>query len=171
MSERRAPATSEGAASKGRAVGEFHWLLQRFLDETPGLLNAAVVSCDGVLLARAAVPTAPASSELTAPIASGLAALADAGAQLLGTVPMRRTVVEMRHCVLAVVAMGGGSLLAVSATAVTDRAVLGYEMTRLVRRVGQVLTPELRDTLREGGRAGTGTSPTALPPVQEYRPA
>ncbi|MFE3584153.1 roadblock/LC7 domain-containing protein [Streptomyces vinaceus] len=55
----------------------------------------------------------------------------------------------MRHGVLAVVAVTDGSLLAVAAGQGTDRAVLGYEMTRLVQRVGRVLTAELRSTLRD----------------------
>lgn len=137
----------------GRAVGEFRWLLQRFLDQTPGLLDVAAVSADGVLLARAARPEAVAP-ELTAPITSGIAALATTGADLVGPAPVQRTVVEMQHCVLIAAALGDGSLLAVSADADVDRAVLGYEMTRLVRRVGQVLTPALRATLRE---SATGT--------------
>ncbi|MFE0098882.1 roadblock/LC7 domain-containing protein [Streptomyces sp. NPDC059009] len=138
--------------SGGRAVGEFRWLLDRFLDQTPGILDVAVVSADGVLLSRAALPEAVAP-ELAAPIASGVAALAAAGSQLLAAPPAQRTVVEMQHCVLIVMAVGDGSMLAVSADAAVDRAVLGYEMTRLVRRVGQVLTPALRDTLRRSADA------------------
>ncbi|MFC7304295.1 roadblock/LC7 domain-containing protein [Streptomyces monticola] len=153
------PAAPAALPQSGRAVGEFRWLLQRFLDQTPGLLDVAVVSADGVLLARAALPEALAP-ELTSPIASGVAALAYTGSELLGSTPVQRTVIEMQHCVLIVMAVGDGSLLAVSADAAVDRAVLGYEMTRLVRRVGQVLTPALRTTLRgQADRTTAGTAP------------
>ncbi|MFG2999103.1 roadblock/LC7 domain-containing protein [Streptomyces sp. NPDC048340] len=138
---------SPGGAAADK-VREFRWLLQKFQTDLPGVFDAAVVSADGVLLARCSAPRAPAP-ELVSPITSGLAALAFAASSLHGSGPVRRTVLEMRHGVLAVVAVSDGSLLAVAADQGTDRAVLGYEMTRLVQRVGHVLTAELRSTLRD----------------------
>ncbi|MFC5722252.1 roadblock/LC7 domain-containing protein [Streptomyces gamaensis] len=129
-------------------VRDFHWVLHRFRNDLPGVFDVAVVSSDGVLLARAAGPEAPAP-ELLSPIASGLAALGHAAADLHASGEVQRTVLEMQHGILVVVGISDGSLLAVAADAGTDRSVLGYQMTRLVRRVGHVLTAELRSTLRD----------------------
>ncbi|MFE9221447.1 roadblock/LC7 domain-containing protein [Streptomyces lavendulae] len=131
-----------------RTAREFIWVLQKFQAEVPGVFDVAVVSADGLLLARASDPHAP-TPELVAPMTSGLAALAHATAQLHGSGRIRRAVLEMRHGIFAVVGISDGSLLAVAAHASTDRSVLGFQMTRLVRRVGHVLTAELRSTLRD----------------------
>ncbi|MFJ7205805.1 roadblock/LC7 domain-containing protein [Streptomyces sp. NPDC098789] len=143
-----APAGDVLAPTGTERVREFRWVLQKFLSDLPGVFDVAVVSADGLLLARSTAVQSPAPA-LVAPIASGLAALAGAASALHGSGPVSRTVLEMQHGVLAVVTVSDGSLLAVAAHAGTDRAVLGYEMTRLVRRVGHVLTPELRSTLRD----------------------
>ncbi|MFZ3491984.1 roadblock/LC7 domain-containing protein [Streptomyces sp. 5.8] len=143
-----APAREALAPKGSERVREFRWVLQKFLGDLPGVFDVAVVSADGMLLARATAPQSP-DPDLVSPIASGLAALAYAASELHGSGPVSRTVLEMQHGVLAVVTVSDGSLLAVAAHAGTDRAVLGYEMTRLVRRVGHVLTPELRSTLRD----------------------
>lgn len=129
-------------------VGEFRWVLQKFRSDLPGVFDVAVVSADGMLLARASAPQAPAP-ELISPITSGIAALGAAAAGLHESGPVQRTVLEMEHGILVVVAVSDGSLLAVAADSSTDRSVLGYRMTRLVARVGHVLTPELRSALRD----------------------
>ncbi|MGW5115906.1 roadblock/LC7 domain-containing protein [Streptomyces noursei] len=129
-------------------VREFRWILRRFLDDLPGAFDVAVVSSDGLLLGRTCAATAP-ESTLIAPLAGGLAALAQAASALNHSGPVERTILEMEHGILAIVSISDGSVLAVAANSSSDRAVLGYQMTRVVRRMGRVLTPELRSTLRD----------------------
>ncbi|MFK0202768.1 roadblock/LC7 domain-containing protein [Streptomyces lavendulae] len=144
-----APPPPPHLAGRGtQTAREFMWVLQKFQADLPGVFDVAVVSADGLLLARASAPQAPAP-ELVAPITSGLAALAHSTARLHDAGRIRRAVLEMRHGILAVIEISDGSLLAVAADASTDRSVLGYQMTRLVHRVGHVLTAELRSTLRD----------------------
>ncbi|MGP3691565.1 roadblock/LC7 domain-containing protein [Streptomyces sp. IBSNAI002] len=133
-------------------VGEFRWILRRFLADLPGAFDVAVVSADGLLLGRVHETDAP-ESELVAPLTGGLAALAGAAAELGGSGAVLRTILEMQHGIVAVVSVSDGSLLAVAADASSDRSLLGYQMTRLVHRMGRVLTPELRSTLREHAAA------------------
>lgn len=139
------PAAKDGA-------GEFRWILRRFLADLPGAFDVAVVSADGLLLGRACEGDAPESS-LVAPLTGGLAALARASAELGDSGPVLRTILEMQEGIVAVVSVSDGSLLAVAADASSDRSLLGYQMTRLVHRMGRVLTPELRSTLREHAAA------------------
>ncbi|MGW8953906.1 roadblock/LC7 domain-containing protein [Streptomyces sp. NPDC055709] len=142
------PPPQQARTTSAGAVHEFHWVLQKFQNDLPGVLDVAVVSADGLLLARVSSPQAPAPG-LISPIASGLAALACAAAELHQSGAVDRTVLEMQNGVLIVVPVSDGSLLAVAADSGAERSVLGYQMTRLVGRVGHVLTAELRATLRD----------------------
>lgn len=135
-------------------VNEFQWILRRFLTDLPGAFDVAVVSADGLLLGRAQEAEAP-DSALVGPLAGGLASLARAAAELGGSGAVERTILEMEHGILAVVSVSDGSVLTVAADTSADRAVLGYEMTRLVQRMGRVLTPDLRSTLRDHAASAT----------------
>ncbi|MFJ8312906.1 MULTISPECIES: roadblock/LC7 domain-containing protein [unclassified Streptomyces] len=147
------PSPAQRSLTQGTdKVREFQWVLEKFQTDLPGVFDVALVSADGLLLARASAPKAPAPG-LVSPITSGLAALAGAASQLHESGAVHRTVLEMQHSTLVVVTVSDGSLLAVAADSGTDRAVLGYQMTRLVRRVGHVLTSELRSTLRDHAAA------------------
>ena len=54
----------------------------------------------------------------------------------------------MERGLLLVMAISDGSSLAVLAAADCDMGLVAYEMTLLVDRAGQLLTPELRSQLR-----------------------
>jgi predicted regulator of Ras-like GTPase activity (Roadblock/LC7/MglB family) len=55
-----------------------------------------------------------------------------------------QTVVEMQGGFLLLMAISDGSWLAVLASPTSDIGLVGYEMTMLVDRVGEHLSPELR---------------------------
>jgi uncharacterized protein len=59
-----------------------------------------------------------------------------------------QTVVEMDRGLLVVMAISDGSCLAVLAASACDVGVVAYEMTVLVTRAGDVLTPSLRAELQ-----------------------
>jgi predicted regulator of Ras-like GTPase activity (Roadblock/LC7/MglB family) len=61
---------------------------------------------------------------------------------------VKQTVVEMDRGFLFVMSISDGSLLAVLATSSCNVGVVAYEMTVLVTRVGDVLTPSLRAELQ-----------------------
>jgi predicted regulator of Ras-like GTPase activity (Roadblock/LC7/MglB family) len=66
---------------------------------------------------------------------------------------VKQTVVDMNRGLLLVMAISDGSCLTVLAGSSCDVAMVAYEMTLLVSRTGDVLTPSLRAELQ-----------TALPP-------
>jgi predicted regulator of Ras-like GTPase activity (Roadblock/LC7/MglB family) len=66
---------------------------------------------------------------------------------------VKQTVVEMDRGLLVVMAISDGSCLTVLTVSSCDVAMVAYEMTLLVSRSGDVLTPRLRAELQ-----------TALPP-------
>lgn len=129
------------------------WIVNRFTERVVGIRAAAVVSADGLLLASSAGITGDATR--LAAVSSGIVALSSGGAQLLGRGGVSRTVVEMAHGTVVVMAVSDGSLLAVLTSPHCDLGVAGYHMARLARQCGEVLTPARRGPAPEPS-GGTG---------------
>jgi predicted regulator of Ras-like GTPase activity (Roadblock/LC7/MglB family) len=124
-----------------------NWLLNTFVRNTPGVAHAIVVSADGLLIAVSDRIELDRADQLSA-IACGVASLADGGARLLDAGKVSQTVVEMQAGFLFVMTISDGSCLAVLAAPHCDVGVVGFEMTLLVTRAGNVLTPQLRAELQ-----------------------
>jgi predicted regulator of Ras-like GTPase activity (Roadblock/LC7/MglB family) len=122
------------------------WLVGNFARRTPGVAHAMVVSADGLPVAVSDRLDRPKADQLAA-IASGLASLTQGGARCIDGGLVTQTVVEMDQGLLVVMAISDGSCLAVLAAA-CDVGVVAYEMTVLVTRAGDVLTPALRAELQ-----------------------
>jgi predicted regulator of Ras-like GTPase activity (Roadblock/LC7/MglB family) len=125
------------------AQGQLDWLLNDFIRDTPGVLNALVVSGDGLPLASSGDVDAALGDQLSAAI-SGLVSLSRGAAQLLNLAPVSQTVIEMAGGYLFATSISQGSTLAVVAHQHCDMGMVGYEMTMLASRVGHVLTPAPR---------------------------
>jgi uncharacterized protein len=119
----------------------FSWLMTSFVDNTAGAEQAIVVSSDGVLMAVANLDRL--SADRVSAIVTGVRSLSDGAAGLLNRGPLHRVIVEMRTGYLLVTAVGGGSVLGVVCSKQCDLGLVSYEMSLLVQRVGQQLTPEL----------------------------
>src|SRR5919106_2523835 len=124
-----------------------NWLVGNFAKATPGVAHAMVVSADGLPVAVSDRLDRPRADQLAA-IASGLASLTQGGARLIEGGLVKQTVVEMHRGLLVVMAISDGSCLAVLAGSSCDLGVVAYEMTVLVSRTGEVLTPGLRAELQ-----------------------
>lgn len=130
-------------------IGQFGWLVNNFVQNTPGVAHAIVVSVDGLLLtASSRLPTERA--EQMAAIAAGIVSLNLGAARVLGAESVVRAVVEMDAGALLLTSIRDGSCLAVLAVRDCDIAQVAYEMTVLVDQVGQILTPQLRAALAAG---------------------
>ena len=106
-----------------------------------------MVSADGLPVAVSQRLDRPKAGQLAA-IACGLASLTQGGARCMDGGLVKQTVVEMDLGLLVVVAISDGSCLAVLAGSSCDVGVVAYEMTVLVSRTGDVLTPGLRAELQ-----------------------
>ena len=124
-----------------------NWLLNTFVRNTPGVAHAIVVSSHGLLIAVSDRLDLDRADQLSA-VTSGVASLAEGGARLFDAGEVRHTVVEMQAGFLFVMSISDGSCLAVLAAPSCDVGVIGYEMTLLVTRTGNVLTPQLRAELQ-----------------------
>jgi predicted regulator of Ras-like GTPase activity (Roadblock/LC7/MglB family) len=130
-----------------REASDFNWLVGNLASRTPGVAHAMVVSADGLPVAVSDRLDRPQADQLAA-IASGLASLTQGGARCMDGGLVKQTVVEMHRGLLLVMAISDGSCLAVLAGSSCDVGVVVYEMTMLVSRAGDVLTPSLRVELQ-----------------------
>ncbi len=108
--------------------------------------SVVVLSTDGLVLAlsnRLARDTA----DTMAAVTSGLTSLTAGAARHMGAGNVNQVIVEMDGGYLFVTTVSEGSALAVMCGAECDIGLIGYEMSMLVARIGQVLTPALRAEL------------------------
>jgi predicted regulator of Ras-like GTPase activity (Roadblock/LC7/MglB family) len=121
-------------------------LITDFVRRVPGAAHAVVVSADGLLLGSSQGLPRDRAEQLSA-VASGLISLTQGAARVFEAGDVAQTVVEMERGYLFLMQISDGSCLAVLAAPNCDIGLVAYEMTLLVERVGQQLTPELRAML------------------------
>lgn len=134
-------------ATQGQQPSQFGWLVTDFANRVAGVAHTVVVSADGLLLTASDRLPLDRADQLAA-VASGLTSLTQGAARCFEAGSVTETVVEMERGVLLLMSISDGSCLAVLAAPGCDLGLIGYEMTLLVERVGQLLTPELRAELR-----------------------
>jgi predicted regulator of Ras-like GTPase activity (Roadblock/LC7/MglB family) len=122
---------------------QLDWLVDDFVRRVHGVRHGLVVSGDGLRLAASEGLSTGLADQLSA-VASGLVSLTRGAARCFQADPVRQTIVEMAGGYLFVTSIADGSALAVFADANCDIGMVGYEMTMLVNRVGQMLTPAMR---------------------------
>lgn len=126
----------------------FNWLLSSFVEETAGVADAVAVSSDGLLIARSNTLDAEQSEQLCA-IISGCASMAKAADRAMKAEGVERVIVAMQRGFLFVSAIADGSCLGVVASRDCDVGSVGYQTADLVARVGVLLTPALREELKQ----------------------
>ncbi|GAA2318410.1 MULTISPECIES: roadblock/LC7 domain-containing protein [Nonomuraea] len=123
------------------------WLITDFVNTVPGVAHAVVVSSDGLpLAASAGFP--PDRADQLAAIASGLVSLTQGAARVFEGGVVNQTIVEMQRGLMLIMSISDGSCLAVLAAPDCDMGLVAYQMTLMVDRAGQVLTPAVRAELR-----------------------
>jgi predicted regulator of Ras-like GTPase activity (Roadblock/LC7/MglB family) len=120
----------------------FHWLLDQFVNNTAGVLDAIAVSSDGLLLAASA-GNGRQNTEQLAAITAGLTSLTHGAADMFGMHAVEQVLIEMSGGHMFVASVSDGSALSVLAEKNADLGLVGYEMALLIDRVGAVLTPDL----------------------------
>ena len=78
----------------------------------------------------------------------GLASLTDAAVETFGVGTVTRQIVEATNGWILVARISETAALGVVASAAADLGLVGYEMTMLAQRLGEVLSPALIDRLK-----------------------
>jgi len=127
---------------------DLNWLVTAFAERVPGVTHAVVVSSDGLLLAVSGQLSRDDADRLAA-VTSGLFSIALGAAQMLDDDVVKQTVVEMGKGFFLVMSIRDGSILATLTRHDADIGVVGYEMARLAKQTGEMLTPALRAELQQ----------------------
>jgi len=137
----------EGGLGYRAGQSDLDWLLEDFVDRVPGASSAEVVTADGLVLCVSAQISGDSADQLAA-ITSSLASLSEGAAQFFAAGKVRQLILEMEEGFLFVARVSDGSVLAVMCRSDCDIGLIGYEMSLLIGRIGEVLTPELRAQLQ-----------------------
>ena len=131
---------SDGVAGQ---VTNLDWLLSSLVQRVPHTRSAVLLSSDG--LAKAVHGLDADGADHLAAIASGLFSLARSVAGCFGSGETARQVVaELDDTLLFVTTAGSGAVLAVLTARDADVAVVGYEMSQLVKSVRPYLATPAR---------------------------
>ncbi|MBG0565531.1 roadblock/LC7 domain-containing protein [Actinoplanes aureus] len=121
---------------------QFNWLLGNFVHQTDGVRDAVAVSSDGLLIAASEGLHRPDADQLAA-IVSSLASLARSASRRYEFDGLKLIMIEMYRGFLVISVIPGGSCLGVVATGDCDLGLVGYEISVLAERFGELLTPAL----------------------------
>ena len=124
-----------------------NWLLDDFVRDTAGVIDAVAVAADGLLIASSGGLPRDEGDHLSALVA-GLVSMARAASRRYDFGGLRILMIEMRRGCLLVSAFADGGCLGVLASEGADLGVVGYGMAVLVDRAGETLTPETIAELR-----------------------
>lgn len=122
-------------------------VLDNFVERTPGVQEAVLVSSDGLAMSASRRIERDAADRFAA-VASGLVALAYGAAGRFGGGAVNEIVIELERALIFVVGMRDGSCLAAVADARSEVGLVGYEMALLVERCAPLLTPALCSELQ-----------------------
>jgi predicted regulator of Ras-like GTPase activity (Roadblock/LC7/MglB family) len=125
---------------------DLNWLLDNFAERIAGVASAVVTTTDGLVLAVSDRIDRDTADQLAA-VTSGLSSLTTGAARCFDAGTVNQVIVEMSKGYLFVSSISDGSALAVLCDPDCDIGLIGYEMSLLVDRIGEVLTPALRAEL------------------------
>jgi predicted regulator of Ras-like GTPase activity (Roadblock/LC7/MglB family) len=125
------------------ATVDISWLVNDLVERVSHVEHAAVLSADGLLIARSPALDREDAEHLSA-VAAGMHGLARGAGRRFGRGTVRQTIIEMETGFLFVSAGGNGACLAVLASEDADVGLIAYEMEMIVARVGQYLSTPVR---------------------------
>lgn len=142
-----------------KSAGSLDWLLDDLVTRVPQIEKAVILSRDGLPIGASSGIGRDDAAHLSA-VAAGFQSLARGFGKHFGSGSPRQTVVELDSAFLFVTDAGEGSCLAVLAAVGADAGLVAYEMTVLVKRVGQHLGVRPRPALAPMPSPDDGTGRT-----------
>ena len=143
--------TGAGPRHRGRAMTDaatnLNWLLERLCATVPAIKQAVVVSSDGLAMAKSQDVDRETAERLAA-VSSGMIGLAYGSAGRFGAGAVSNIIVEMQQGWLFITGIRHGSLLCCLTSKEIDLGAVAFEMSIFVQRVGDSLTPDVREELK-----------------------
>ncbi len=140
-----------------RPAQDLNGLITNFVERVASVAHAIVVSSDGLPMAFSQGFPPDRVDQLSA-VTSGLASLTQGASRVFEGGTVTQTVVEMQRGLLIVMAISGGSSIAVLAAPDCDMGLVAYEMVLLVEQVGSALTPGLHGAAPPAWRGLSGSA-------------
>jgi predicted regulator of Ras-like GTPase activity (Roadblock/LC7/MglB family) len=132
------------------APGGLDWLLANLTESVEHIRQAVIFSADGLVTGTSPGMVREDAEHLSA-LAAGVQSLARGAGQRFQGGNVRQTIIEMDAALLFITAAGQSTCLAVLAGPEADAGQVAYEMTVLVKRLGQHLGTNLRTSVPETG--------------------
>ena len=132
------------------APGGLDWLLASLTETVEHIHQAVIFSTDGLVMGLSP-GLAQEDAEHLAALAAGVQSLARGAGQRFRGGNVRQTIIEMDAALLFITTAGQSTCLAVLAAPEADAGLVAYEMTMLVKRLGQHLGTSLRTSAPETG--------------------
>lgn len=127
---------------------DLSWLITAFAGRVPEVQHAMVASSDGMPIAVSDGVSRAMADQLAA-VTSGLLGVAAVVANLADADEVRQAVIEMGRGYFIAMTVRDGSVFSVLTTGQADLGVIGFEMAKLVKQCGEILTPALRAELQQ----------------------
>jgi uncharacterized protein len=127
---------------------QLNWLLANFVHQTDGARDVVAVSSDGLLIASSDGLNRAEADQLAA-IVSSLASLARSASRRYDFDGLKLIMIEMRRGFLVITVIAGGSCLGVVVGGDSDPGLVGFELSMLAERFGDMLTPALISESRQ----------------------
>src|ERR1700759_5685312 len=132
------------------ATGDLDWLLANLTETVENIHQAVIFSADGLVMG-VSPGLAREDAEHLAALAAGVQSLARGAGQRFRGGNVRQTIIEMDAALLFITAPGTTTCLAVLADSDADAGQVAYEMTVLVKRLGQHMGTSLRTSAPDTG--------------------
>lgn len=129
------------------AADNLNWLLSRLCHTVPAIRQAVVVSSDGLPMVVSEGVDRESADRLAA-VSCGMIGLAYGSAGRFGAGSVLNVIVEMEKGWLFITGIQDGSLICCVTEREADIGSVAFEMSIFVQRVGDSLTPEVRDELK-----------------------
>lgn len=127
---------------------ELDWLLTDLSQTVDGVRSAVILSPDGLPLGRSPGLTA-ADAEHLAALAAAVSSMGRGTGVKFGCGEVRQTIIEMDAALMFITPAGRGTSMALIADATADAGQIAYEMSVLVKRVGQHMIANPRFPVRD----------------------
>jgi uncharacterized protein len=124
-----------------------NWLVSSFVENVPGVREAAVVSSDGLLIAMSD-GLGRAEADRLAAVAAGLMSIARGASRPIDAGRVNEVIIEYDWSLVFVMRVSEASCLVVIAARPCDVGQVGFEMAVLVDKAEAALTPHLIDELK-----------------------